>query len=226
MIIYTPNDYRIVKYQYGPSATDEYVVERRVYRLYFNFWKFWFEHKPTRKFKRVGTYYSSYSSKENKIEIGGFEKFHYFDTLEQAERAIIRALKPYFKTKSYITTPVQEIADRWSIEFLKFIRAGQKNKENVTELRNRLEEYNNHALLDKANELLEINGKIWDLESDIRKGKEGELGLEEVGRRAIAIRDYNAERIRIKNEIQERFGEGFTEFKANHASIANYETQN
>jgi hypothetical protein len=52
------------------------------------------------------------------------------------------------------------------------------------------------------------------------------LGLEEVGRRAIAIRDYNAERIRIKNEIQERFGEGFTEFKANHASIANYETQN
>ena len=46
--------------------------------------------------------------------------------------------------------------------------------------------------------LLEINNKIWGLESDIRQGKE--LGLEEVGRRAIAIRDLNKQRVRLKNE--------------------------
>ena len=55
------------------------------------------------------------------------------------------------------------------------------------------------------------------MESDIRKGKEGELGLEEVGRRAIAIRDINGLRIMIKNEIAKYFGE-FLEKKYNHGS--------
>lgn len=65
--------------------------------------------------------------------------------------------------------------------------------------------------------LYEINGKIWDLESDIRRGKEGELGLEEVGRRALAIRDLNAQRIAVKNSIAARHG-ATTEIKGNHAS--------
>ena len=65
--------------------------------------------------------------------------------------------------------------------------------------------------------LYEVNGAIWDLESDIRKGKEGELGLEEVGRRALKIRDLNAKRIQFKNDISERYGED-SEVKGNHAS--------
>jgi hypothetical protein len=63
-----------------------------------------------------------------------------------------------------------------------------------------------------------INGKIWDLEADIRQGKEGILGLEEVGRRALAIRDFNGERIRLKNEITELVGEKYKEIKIDHAS--------
>ena len=66
--------------------------------------------------------------------------------------------------------------------------------------------------------LYEVNGKIWDLEADIRKGKEGELGLEEVGRRAIEIRNLNKTRISIKNEITEVTGSGFKDVKVNHAS--------
>lgn len=62
-----------------------------------------------------------------------------------------------------------------------------------------------------------VNGQIWDLEADIRKGKEGELGLEEVGRRALAIRDLNKERIAIKNELAEKVGE-YQEVKGDHAS--------
>ena len=53
-----------------------------------------------------------------------------------------------------------------------------------------------------------MNGKIWDLESDIRKGKEGELGLEEVGRRAIAVRELNKIRVGYKNDIVDMFKEG------------------
>lgn len=67
--------------------------------------------------------------------------------------------------------------------------------------------------------LKEVNGKIWDLESDIRKGKEGQLGLEEVGRRALAIRHHNAERVKIKNVVAKELGE-FEEVKVDHASAA------
>lgn len=54
--------------------------------------------------------------------------------------------------------------------------------------------------------LLICNSKIWNLESDIRKGKDGDLGLEEVGRRAIAIRDINTERWKYKNAINIHLG--------------------
>ena len=64
-----------------------------------------------------------------------------------------------------------------------------------------------------------VNARIWHLESDIRKGKEGELGLEEVGRRAIAIREHNAERTALKNELTRRLDpDGFLDTKVNHAS--------
>jgi hypothetical protein len=67
--------------------------------------------------------------------------------------------------------------------------------------------------------LVNINRRIWDLEADIRQGKEGRLGLDEVGRRALAIRDLNAERIRLKNAIATEIGE-FEDVKIDHASAA------
>ena len=63
-----------------------------------------------------------------------------------------------------------------------------------------------------------VNIKISILEADIRKGKEDELGLEEVGRRALQIRDLNKERVAIKNAINEKFNDGFKEVKVNHRS--------
>ncbi len=65
--------------------------------------------------------------------------------------------------------------------------------------------------------LEEVNSAIWDLESDIRLGKEGILGLEEVGRRALAIRDLNRQRIAIKNEIA-TYCQTYLETKVDHAS--------
>jgi hypothetical protein len=70
-----------------------------------------------------------------------------------------------------------------------------------------------------AKRLKEINGKIWDLEAGIRRGAEGELGLEEVGRRALQIRDLNRIRVGLKNEVAHAVGE-FEEPKIDHASQA------
>ncbi len=63
-----------------------------------------------------------------------------------------------------------------------------------------------------------INVDIWNLESDIRKGCEGELGLAEVGKRALHIRDLNKKRIAFVNEINHLLGDDTTERKFDHAS--------
>jgi len=66
-------------------------------------------------------------------------------------------------------------------------------------------------------ELYRVNGETWKLESDIRKGKEKELGLKEVGKRAIKIRGWNGKRVAEQNRLIEIFG-GFKNLKKDHAS--------
>ena len=78
----------------------------------------------------------------------------------------------------------------------------------------------NISLADLIEKLLFTNMKIWNLESEIRECKEEELGLEEIGRRALMIRDLNRERIALKNELNrlhdtENF---FKEVKVKHVS--------
>lgn len=114
--------------------------------------------------------------------------------------------------------PISEIADRYSITLLKSERIeGVDLKEELSTYRKELEKYQDiQSYLDR---LYTINGEIWDLESDIRKGKENLLGLEEVGRRAILIRGKNKIRVGIKNEMVEKYEEGFKDIKMNHASV-------
>lgn len=77
----------------------------------------------------------------------------------------------------------------------------------------------------KILELVEVNSEIWWLEADIRKGKEGQLGEAEVGRRAIAIREINGRRIQLVNEINELYGIQEKEVKADHVSQEDNEDQ-
>lgn len=86
------------------------------------------------------------------------------------------------------------------------------------ELKEEYKAYENIVLNINLKILEDINGKIWDLESDIRKGKEDELGLKEVGKRALRIRNLNSQRIEIKNSLNKYFEEGFEEIKKDHAS--------
>lgn len=67
-------------------------------------------------------------------------------------------------------------------------------------------------------DLTHANASIWKLESDIRQGRERKLGLAEVGRRALKIRDWNRRRIAIKNEIIVLTRQGFEDVKIDHAS--------
>ena len=117
--------------------------------------------------------------------------------------------------------PIPELLDRFSICKLKVERIGEPHLklEHDTLLKEINKIKSEGKLKDEwIEELYKINAQIWDLESDIRKGKEGELGLEEVGKRAIRIRELNKQRISVKNKIIEETNSGFKDVKMNHAS--------
>jgi hypothetical protein len=117
--------------------------------------------------------------------------------------------------------PISEIVDRLSILNLKKDRGGCDCLEEESAFNKALQEYLDKGIDYKQewlNELLMINGKIWDLECEIRQGKEEKFTLEEVGRRALLIRDFNKKRIELKNLIVQETGVGFVGKKFQHAS--------
>ena len=113
--------------------------------------------------------------------------------------------------------PIAEVADRYTICKLKPERIeGEDLSNQLAVLKAELDRY--PGVEPFVDRLYKINGECWDMESEIRKGKEGQLGLEEVGRRTLVLRDKNKIRVGIKNEIVREYGEGFEDIKMNHAS--------
>lgn len=126
--------------------------------------------------------------------------------------------------------PLDEILDKKSIIQLKIERIDDSETRErllreIKDYEQAIKEYIEENIctveevLEWTKKLYEINGKIWDLEAAIRQGREGELGLEEVGRRAIKIRENNGVRIRIKSQIVDQIGRGYKDIKINHASV-------
>ena len=113
---------------------------------------------------------------------------------------------------------IGDVIDRWTIAYLKNDRGKIDNSDEIYEYQDYCQKYDQNIITKAFKDLLKHNGDIWALESDIRLGKEQELGLEEVGRRALLIREHNKLRILVKNQINDHFKEGFEEIKINHAS--------
>ena len=78
-------------------------------------------------------------------------------------------------------------------------------------------DFTNTQLIKLSQDLYKINGRIWDTEGSIRAGLDDELGYDEIGKRAVQVRDLNRVRMSIKNDITELTGEGFKDCKMNYA---------
>tara|TARA_R100000005_G_C4874667_1_gene129346 strand:- start:205 stop:597 length:393 start_codon:yes stop_codon:yes gene_type:complete len=123
-----------------------------------------------------------------------------------------------------IAMPICELCDRLTIAQLKLKRLPDEEIDKVG-LQKQIEYYEsgidtkNKDLLSLILKLHNINGLMWDAEYAIRKGLDADLGLEEIGRRAIHIRDLNRDRVAIKNEITVLADQPeFQDCKMNHAS--------
>ena len=121
-----------------------------------------------------------------------------------------------------IITPIPEVADRYTIALLKIQRL-DASEIDVDEMQRQIDYYkegldlDNPKLANLVDKLYRVNGLMWDAEHAIRKGQDEGLGLEEIGTRAIHIRDLNRDRMKVKNDIIDLTGDGFKDAKMNYA---------
>ncbi len=122
-----------------------------------------------------------------------------------------------------VPMPLSELCDRWTIARLKLQRLPQ-SMANHEELQRQIEHYatgidtTDKQLTLLTDELHAVNGKIWDEEHGIRRCIEDHLPLEEIGKKALAIRDLNMVRISVKNKIAVHTGQAeFVDVKMNYA---------
>ena len=113
--------------------------------------------------------------------------------------------------------PIIELVDRLAIAEIKFKRT-KANEEELLWYMNEAIRIDLTQIVDEYEDLKHIHDEIWELEAELKTGREAELSLEEIGRRAIAIRDHNNKRVALKNSIAEKLNCSVREIKKDHLS--------
>jgi hypothetical protein len=114
--------------------------------------------------------------------------------------------------------PVIEIVDRYAIAVVKHEKTNGANQEEldfytvqINQIGIALTDYN-------LIELIEHHRYVWSLEDDFKKAKIDALPLEEIGRRALYIRDIGYRRVDLKNALAESVGDSVREIKQDHVT--------
>lgn len=113
--------------------------------------------------------------------------------------------------------PIIELVDRYAIAKLKQTKT-QSNSIELEFYQDQINGINFISVQNEFDKLYNIHNQIWLLEAELKSGNENSLSLEEIGRRAIAIRDLNNKRISLKNKMAEILGCPIREFKKDHLS--------
>lgn len=121
--------------------------------------------------------------------------------------------------------PELELIDRLCIARVKYERTTGGNQDELDWYEAQYQELIQGLTAEQVNqlnndiqEITKIHNQIWNLEWQLKSGVEHLLPLDEIGRRAIAIRDWNNKRITYKNSIAALFGLKLREIKTDHLS--------
>jgi hypothetical protein len=118
-----------------------------------------------------------------------------------------------------IIFPIIELIDRYSIACIKFKKTNGLNKDELEFYKKQIDNISVEWIKNEIQELMSIHEKIWMLESELKSGHENMISLEEIGRRAIEIRNWNNIRIKTKNKIADILNKDTVrEIKKNHVS--------
>lgn len=113
--------------------------------------------------------------------------------------------------------PVLELIDRLCIARVKHVRTKGANQVELDWYERQFAQLPQSAELDEAiAAMTDIHHAIWDLEWQLKSGVEQMLSLQEIGRRAIAIRDFNNKRIGYKNTVARILNHPVLEIKQDH----------
>lgn len=99
--------------------------------------------------------------------------------------------------------PVIEIVDRYAIAVVKHEKTNGANQAELDFYLEQLKSININPINNKIIELIEHHSYVWSLEDDFKKGRIDQLPLDEIGRRAIHIRDIGYKRQDLKNALAE-----------------------
>lgn len=114
--------------------------------------------------------------------------------------------------------PVVELMDRLAIAEIKFERTKGANQVELTWYQDQAKSYDLSSIATEFDQLKTIHNDIWNLEADLKSGMEDKHPLEEIGRRAIAIRNMNNKRVALRNTMAEKLNDSVREIKFDHAS--------
>lgn len=112
--------------------------------------------------------------------------------------------------------PVIEIVDRYTIAVVKYEKTNGANQEELDFYIAQMEEvglYLHHQLV---RELIDHHRYVWSLEDDFKKNRIDGLPLEEIGQRALHIRDIGHKRVTIKNTLAALLNDPVREIKRDH----------
>lgn len=97
--------------------------------------------------------------------------------------------------------PIIEIVDRYAIAVVKYDETNGANRDELEFYTAQLNDIGLDPLDAKLIELIEHHRYVWSLEDDFKKAKIDCLPLEEIGRRALHIRDIGYKRQELKNVL-------------------------
>lgn len=114
--------------------------------------------------------------------------------------------------------PIIELIDRYAICLVKNRRANHANEDEYNFYKQQINKFDLSLIDNHLQNLVNIHDEIWDLEKELKSGKEHLLSMEEIGFRAVKIRDKNNQRVALKNKIADILGCKVREIKVDHLS--------
>ena len=109
--------------------------------------------------------------------------------------------------------PTIELVDRYCIAVVKSIKTNNANSEEVKFYIDQMKEIGIDLTHPLINQLIQHHEYVWSLEDDFKKCRIDNLPLDEIGQRALHIRDVGFERVKLKNALAELVNDPVVEVK-------------
>ena len=112
--------------------------------------------------------------------------------------------------------PIIEIVDRYAIAVVKHKKTQGANQEELDFYLKQMKRSNVNPQHNLVLDLISHHEYVWNLEDDFKKCRVDNLPLEEIGRRALHIRDVGFKRVELKNALAMLAGDPVREIKQDH----------